>query len=409
MLMKRGARIVFLTGLIIVIGAITFSYTPSRAAQPVAAKAESDELRALYATPSDVADGKRLAQSSCASCHGLNGISNSKGSPNLAGQRPAYLHLELRAYQSGARGNAAMQGVVKFLSDDALYKVAAYYGSLDPAQPEGGGKTVVVKDPVQVGKAASAGCAGCHGEGGVSKTAGIPSLVGLDPKYLVAAMKAYKSTHRKNDMMRTMLSAITESDMNNLALYYALQKPAPAQAPATGDKAAGKAAAAACAGCHGEQGISANPTTPSLAGQDAQYLVAALQSYKNASRGDETMKGIATPLDERAMKNIAAFYAGLQPQAPKGVTKPLSVAEWAQRCDRCHGINGNSSDPRLPALASQRSEYLANVLHAYQKGERKNASMAAMSEVLSDTDIENLAAHYARQKARSFVYVIPGK
>jgi cytochrome c553 len=33
--------------------------------------------------------------------------------------------------------------------------------------------------------------------------------------------------------------------------------------------------------------------------------------------------------------------------------------------------------------------------------------MAAMSDVLDEADIENLAAHYARQKARAVVFVIP--
>jgi cytochrome c553 len=32
--------------------------------------------------------------------------------------------------------------------------------------------------------------------------------------------------------------------------------------------------------------------------------------------------------------------------------------------------------------------------------------MAAMSEVLTESDVEGLAAHYARQKARAIVYVV---
>ena len=68
-------------------------------------------------------------------CHGANGISSTKDVPNLAGQRPGYLYLELRAYQSGARGDSTMGAAVKTLNDNALVKVAAYYASLDPAQP----------------------------------------------------------------------------------------------------------------------------------------------------------------------------------------------------------------------------------------------------------------------------------
>jgi cytochrome c553 len=289
-----------------------------------------------------------------------------------------------------------------------LVKVAAYYVSLEPAQPAAtsGGKPAPAKlDPVQAGKAAAAACAGCHGEAGISKMAGTPSLVGLDPKYLVAAMKAYKSGQRKNDTMKSMLSAPTDADLGNIALYYALQKPGRAQAPAVGDSTAGKAAAAACAGCHGDKGVSGNPAIPSLAGQDGQYLAAALRAYKEGTRSDETMKGLAASLDEAAAKNVAAFYASQQPQ-PTNVRKPLTTAEWVQRCDRCHGVDGNSTDPRLPALAAQRADYLEKVLHAYRTGERKSPQMAAMSDVLTEADVDNLAAYYARQKARGVVYVI---
>jgi cytochrome c553 len=188
-----------------------------------------------------------------------------------------------------------------------------------------------------------------------------------------------------------------------------LQKAVRAETPAAGDKAAGKAAVAACAGCHGELGVSAVPATPSLAGQDAQYLAAALGAYKSAGRSDETMKGIAATLDDAAMKNVAAYYSSLQPQSPN-VRKPLATAEWAERCDRCHGTNGNSTDPRLPALAGQREDYLQPVLQAYRAGKRKSSAMSAMSAGLSDADIDNLAAYYSHQKARAVVYVtLPAK
>lgn len=365
-----------------------------------------DDLRPLYADSGDIAEGKRLANSACAGCHGADGISASSGVPHLAGQRSAYIYRELRAYQSGARGDSAMNNAVKFLNDDALVKVAAYFASLDPPQARPASGAVASKpDAIQAGKNAAAGCAGCHGEAGVTKTPGMPNLVGLDPKYLVAAMNGYKSGQRKNEMMKSMLAAIGNADTNNIALYYALQKPAPAKTPAAGDQAAGKAAAAACAGCHGDEGISGSPATPSLAGQDAQYFAAALRAYKDGTRNDETMKGLAAALDDAAIKNLAAYYAILQPQAPK-VRKPLTTQEWTQRCDRCHGPNGNSTNPRLPALAGQRTDYLTKVLHAYRTGARKSSEMAAMSEVLTENDVENLAAHYAAQKARSAVYVI---
>jgi cytochrome c553 len=378
----------------------------SASAQPKVNVDDGPALQTLYANSDDIADGKRIVESSCAGCHGANGISGSPGVPHLAGQRSAYLYLELKAYQSGARGASAMNNVVRPLNDDALFKSAAYFASLDPPQSNAANSaSAAAPDPVQAGKTAAAGCAGCHGDTGISKTPGMASLVGLDPKFLVAAMKAYKSGQRKNDTMKAMLASVTDASADNIALYYALQKPARAQTPAAGDKTAGSAAAAACAGCHGADGVSGNPAIPSLAGQDAAYLASALQAYKQGTRSDETMKGLAASLDDSAVKNVAAFYASQEPKQPN-VRKPLTADEWAQRCDRCHGVNGNSTDPRLPALAAQRLDYLEKVLGDYRTGARKSPQMAAMSDVLTDQDISNLAAYYARQRARGVVFMI---
>ena len=393
----------------LVAAALCIAHAPDAPAQPATVKAtRGDDLRAAFANAADVAEGKRAAEASCTGCHGANGVSANKGVPHLAGQRPAYLYQELKRYQSDARGDAAMHGAVKFLNDGALVKVAAYYASLDPSVPAApaGGKPAPSKaDAIQAGKAAAAACAGCHGDAGISKTAGVPSLVGLDPKYLVAAMNAYTSGERKNDAMKAVLSASTDSDIADMALFYALQKPGRAQTPAPGDQAAGKAASTACSACHGGTGVGTDPATPNLAGQDAQYVAAALRAYKDGSRGDATMKALASSLDDAAAKNLAAFYANQQPQQPK-VNRPLTTAEWVQRCDRCHGVDGNSTDPLMPALAGQRADYLEKVLHAYRAGERKSSQMAAMSGVLTPADVESLAAFYARQKSRSVVYVI---
>jgi cytochrome c553 len=372
---------------------------------------QADDLRPAYATSADVAEGKRVADGLCARCHGATGISATSGVPHVAGQRPSYLYTKIKAYQSGARDDHAMESAVKFLNDDALVKVAAYYASLEPPPPaaaDAASKGAAPLDPVAAGKAAAAACAGCHGETGVTATAGTPNLAGFDEKYFVAAMNAYKSGSRQHDMMKMIAMSASDTDVRHMALFYALQKPAAAKTPSKGNAAAGKTASAACAGCHGEQGVSTNPANPSLAGQDSQYFAAAMAAYKNGTRSEETMKLAAAALNDAAIADLAAYYAAQQPRQPK-VVKPLTLAEWVQRCDRCHGINGNSTDPRAPAIAAQRVEYLQKALKAYQGNQRKNSVMAAMSASLTDADIASLAAFYARQKARPFVFVmIPG-
>ena len=408
--MKSIAQLALGTAFTLAAAIAAIGYSGSALAQVATVKGAGDEMKVLYATPTEIAEGNRVADAACKSCHGLNGISTTKDVPHLAGQRAPYLYLELKAYKQGARGNNPMAAAVKYMSEESLMRAAAYYASLDPAQPPASAaKPAPRPDPVKVGEVAAADCAGCHGEKGVTENAGSPNLVGLDPKYLVAAMAAYKTGQRKNDLMKSAVENLSEPVLNNIALYYALQKPARAKTKAEGDPAAGKAAAAECAGCHGEQGVSAKPAIPSLAGQDAEYFVAAMEAYKDGSRKDESMKGAVAKLGGPTIKNLAAYYATLTPKAPN-VRKPLSLAEIAERCDRCHGVNGNSVDPRSPMLAAQRVDYLEKALHAYRNGARKSTAMAAMSEMLGEADVEAVAAHYARQKARAVIYVnLPGK
>jgi cytochrome c553 len=371
---------------------------------PITPGGGAKDFKPLFVKQEDLADGRQLAQTTCVGCHGENGISTTEGVPNIAGQRSVYLYVELKAYQSGMRRQTIMGNVVKYLNDAALVNVAAYYATLDPAPPSGNAATLK-PDPVEAGEAAAKSCGGCHGEKGVSKIAGIPSLVGLDPKYLVAAMQAYKSGRRNNNVMKAMLANISDDSFKNIALFFALQKPARAATPSAGDAAAGKAAAAACAGCHGDTGVSASSANPSLAGQDAQYLVLAMTAYKNGARNDDTMKGMVSSLDDTTKKNLAAYFANQQPAAPN-VRKPLTVVEWSQRCDRCHGVDGNSIDPHIPALASQRPEYIVQALKEYRNRTRHSNEMEAMADALGETDIDNLAAYYSRQKARPALYIV---
>jgi cytochrome c553 len=404
----RGARAAAIPFLILLAGTAVSGPALARlAAATVIKPGAADDFRAAYATPQDIGEGEELAQASCASCHGLDGISVTNGTPHIAGQRPAYLYLELRAYQAGDRDNEAMRNAVRFLSDEGLVKVAAYFASLDPAKPATSvmaRPAAAAPDPVAAGKAAAASCGGCHGEAGISSIPGMPSLAGHDPQYLVAATKAYKSGQRKHEMMKALVAGLGDADVTNIAFFYSAQKAAKTQTPAPGDKAAGKLAAAACAACHGEAGVSVG-ATPSLAGQEAQYFVAAMNGYRDGSRANALMKGPATAVSEAVTKDLAAYYSSLTPQTP-AVSKQPGTAEWASRCDRCHGVNGNSTDARLPALASQRVEYLEGVLEAYRSGKRRSPAMAAMSKALTVADVKNLATHYSRQSARSVVYIV---
>jgi cytochrome c553 len=83
---------------------------------------------------------------------------------------------------------------------------------------------------------------------------------------------------------------------------------------AAGDAAAGKAKAAACAGCHGQNGKAMVPNYPSLAGQNAAYIEGALKAYKTQERKGyqaAIMYGMAAALSDQDMANLAAYYSSL--------------------------------------------------------------------------------------------------
>lgn len=83
---------------------------------------------------------------------------------------------------------------------------------------------------------------------------------------------------------------------------------------AAGDAAAGKAKAAMCTSCHGASGKAMIPTYPHLAGQNAQYIELALKAYKSGQRsGGQAgiMAGMAAPLSDADIANLAAYFNSL--------------------------------------------------------------------------------------------------
>lgn len=78
---------------------------------------------------------------------------------------------------------------------------------------------------------------------------------------------------------------------------------------AAGDVAAGKEKSAPCAACHGADGNSPNPDFPRLAGQHADYIVKALEDYKNGLRKNPIMSGFAANLSKQDREDLAAYFS----------------------------------------------------------------------------------------------------
>lgn len=73
-------------------------------------------------------------------------------------------------------------------------------------------------------------------------------------------------------------------------------------------------------------------------------------------------------------------------------------------CAGCHGADGNSPAPSFPKLAGQHEDYLYHTLSQYKSGKRKNPIMSGQVANLSDQDMKDLAAYFAKQKGLSQKY-----
>lgn len=79
------------------------------------------------------------------------------------------------------------------------------------------------------------------------------------------------------------------------------------------DAVAGRAKAdAACALCHGQNGIASMPSAPNLAGQAPIYLSEQLKNYRSGKRQHEVMSVIAKPLTDAEIANLAAWYNSIK-------------------------------------------------------------------------------------------------
>jgi cytochrome c553 len=79
---------------------------------------------------------------------------------------------------------------------------------------------------------------------------------------------------------------------------------------------------------------------------------------------------------------------------------PAKGREKTQLCEGCHGIQGwRTAYPEVysvPKLGGQHEAYLVSALKQYRSGDRSHPSMRAIAASLTDEDMANLAAYYAR-------------
>ncbi|MDD1528526.1 cytochrome c4 [Bradyrhizobium sp. WBOS7] len=171
------------------------------------------------------------------------------------------------------------------------------------------------------------------------------------------------------------------------------------------DNSAIKEKASACAGCHGENGISQTENVPSLAGQPDQFIQWQLVFFRAGARKNEQMKPIAEEITNEDIRSFGAYFSQMAP--PKGpedkdpeLSEKGAQVAAGRRCASCH-TDSYAGTKAVARLAGQREEYLVKALHDYKAGQRIGNGVAAMVDVayrMSDEEITAVSHYLAHLK-----------
>ncbi len=163
-----------------------------------------------------------------------------------------------------------------------------------------------------------------------------------------------------------------------------------------------------CGACHTADGSRGAATNPILQGQHAEYLAKQLHDFKDGKRKNAIMQGMAAPLTDEDIRNVAAFYASKAPAKPGyGKNKDLSaVGEKIYRggipdraiaaCAGCHSPSGAGMPAQYPRIGSQQGDYISAQLIAFRSGARaNNPVMTAVTAKMNDKEIAAVSDYIA--------------
>ena len=294
-------------------------------------------------------DSGKTSYATCVACHGLEGEGNKiLNAPKIAGLQDWYIARQLKSFKKGVRGShekdvygMQMRPMAMALADDnTINNVALYVSTFkEKIQP-----TITQTAKISTSESASMSvsistengqnlygvCASCHGpDGGGNKALNAPRISGQKAWYVARQLANFKSgirgSHEKDiygQQMRPMSMTLANDQMIADVSDYVSTLKSPASSPTIkGDAAAGKAAYAICASCHGANGEGNKAlNAPAIAGQNDWYIVRQLYNFKNGIRGadpkdtyGQQMRPMAMTLpNDAAINNIAAYISTLK-------------------------------------------------------------------------------------------------
>jgi len=156
---------------------------------------------------------------------------------------------------------------------------------------------------------------------------------------------------------------------------------------------------AMCLGCHGVNGNSSMPGTPSLAAQNARYIYLQLRDFQEGRRENPIMSPMTAGLTRPEMQELANYFSK-QKLSSKGFKADPDKAALGKAkadetlCAMCH-LGEFIGQNEIPKVAGQNFDYVVKTLKDFKAKNRTNdaGNMTSVASTLSEQDIENLG-HY---------------
>lgn len=148
-----------------------------------------------------------------------------------------------------------------------------------------------------------------------------------------------------------------------------------------------------CSACHGANGEPTNLATPTIWGQQENYLYKELHDYHSGERSNAIMSPMVKAFSLDDLRQVAAYFAGKSWPAAKADTSAGAPPEGIAMCKACHGQNFEGGPP-APRLAGLSYDYLIGAMRSFADGKRtNNLDMPGFMKALTDAQREAIARY----------------
>lgn len=159
-----------------------------------------------------------------------------------------------------------------------------------------------------------------------------------------------------------------------------------------------------CAGCHGPNGVSHGPATPTIAGISKDYFIESMHAYASGDRPSTIMMRIAKGYSEEDIAAMADYFSkqkfisATQQADAKLSTKGAKLHD--KYCEKCHSEGGSLAEDDSGILAGQWKPYLQYNLHDFTSGNREAPKKMAkklkdMHEKHGQAGVDQLIEYYS--------------